>query len=390
MHRRLSTLLLILIVTLLFSSLIVKGSCDLLASWNFSSDTIETVPSGWTEDHPSNNFFRAKLDGVNMIANVNHTSGNATTSVNWSSFSAISTSNTSTINFDYCPNITNTYDYIIIHKASAHVNEGIFLSFHTNKFYYYSAGAWQQILASITVGAWLHIYIYNIDFSVGTGRFDLNVNGTKYVTRGGFAASQTSLGYINLEGGGGETTRDLFDNIVITNNIVWHDVKFNYMLQIKQYSNIMANYQLHTEQYSNILSNFMLHTEQFSNIISNFMLQTKGFHDVLSNFMLQCLGLSWHNIVFEILFYGNTTLFTGGLLDENFILLIILMLVCIALCIKRIPLIGFIFGFITFFLCVSNLVFDTNIPSNPTISILVALIGVITIILNTLKFRERK
>ncbi len=196
----------------------------------------------------------------------------------------------------------------------------------------------------------------------------------------------------NASSGTSTTSAVYWTGCIATFKIIpstWHDITFNYMFHTKQYSDITFNYQLHTEQYSDIPSNFMLHTQQFSNIIFNFMLHVGEYHNIFSNFMLQTLGI-WHNIAFEILFYGNATLFTGGLLDENFILLILLLILCIVLCMKRIPIIGIIFGFITFFLCVTILVKDTDIPTNPEISILIALIGIITILLNVLKFREQK
>jgi hypothetical protein len=386
LHRRLSTILLVSLICIILLSSIAY--CDLLASWNFSGDTVETVPLGWTEDHPSNNYFRAKLDGSNMIANLNHTNANVTTSVNYSSFTAITTSNTSTITFDIKPLSTYDYDYIVFHNHKTHATEGIFLSFHSGAFEYYN-GAWQIIIDPFTVGQWYHVYIYNIDLT--NQKFDLDLNGTNKFKRGGMGGTVSSIGYVTLEGGGNEIVNDDFDNIVITNSIGWHNpILFNYDIHTEQYSNILLNYQIHTKQYSNILSNFMLHTEQFSNIISNFMLQTKGFHDIFSNFMIFTSGLFWHHIGSETLIYGNATLFTGGLLDENFVLLIILLIICIVLCAKRIPIIGVLMGLITFFICVTIIVFDTDIPANPTISILVALIGVVTIMLNVLKFRETK
>lgn len=179
----------------------------------------------------------------------------------------------------------------------------------------------------------------------------------------------------------------------------WHEVKATYYLHTKQYSNIYSTELLHTKQYSSIYSDFSLHTKQHSEIFYSFLLQTQQYHDItfgislhtkqyseiFYNFILNAGAKLWHDI--SSIVYLQTY-FGGALLNENFILAIVLLILCVFLCIKRIPLIGFIVGIMTMFISVTIFINDVDLPANPVFSVMIGLIGILTILLNALKFRE--
>lgn len=68
---------------------------------------------------------------------------------------------------------------------------------------------------------------------------------------------------------------------------------------------------------------------------------------------------------------------------ENFILLIVLMVINLILCIKRVPIVNIIFGLMTFFIV--TMVFLSDIELNIYVVLFSAIMGVFSLILGALE-----
>lgn len=103
--------------------------------------------------------------------------------------------------------------------------------------------------------------------------------------------------------------------------------------------------------------------------------------------ILNLYGLMSFNLVCQLISYIPDFTVTGGTLSGTFIVLIIMLIVCIILMIKRVPLISFVVGIFTMFMAIWS-VNDTTIPFSPIFNVMMCLVGVLCMLINVLDMRK--
>lgn len=78
-----------------------------------------------------------------------------------------------------------------------------------------------------------------------------------------------------------------------------------------------------------------------------------------------------------------------ALLDGNFILAIIILMLCLIMCFKRVPIVGVPIALVSIFLCLGVFLEDTAIPANPFFTVLVAVIALGALFANSLEIKGR-
>lgn len=77
------------------------------------------------------------------------------------------------------------------------------------------------------------------------------------------------------------------------------------------------------------------------------------------------------------------------ILDGNFILLVILLMINLLLCAKRIPIVAFPLTILSMALCMIVFIQDTNIPANPYTTLLLGIVAVCALVANALRVNQR-
>jgi hypothetical protein len=76
--------------------------------------------------------------------------------------------------------------------------------------------------------------------------------------------------------------------------------------------------------------------------------------------------------------------------EANFIFALILLIINLVMCYKKIPIIGVPISILTWFLCAFIFIGDSNIPANPYFTLLLGLIATGSIIINASIVRGNK
>lgn len=77
------------------------------------------------------------------------------------------------------------------------------------------------------------------------------------------------------------------------------------------------------------------------------------------------------------------------IVEGNLILSIILLFICLIMCYKRVPIAGIPIGIVTIFLCTTVWLFDSDLPTNPYYTLIIAIVALASIFSNALEVRRR-
>lgn len=74
---------------------------------------------------------------------------------------------------------------------------------------------------------------------------------------------------------------------------------------------------------------------------------------------------------------------------ETFILAVILMIICLLMCWKPVPIVGIPIALVTLFLSMSVFFQDETLPANPYFTLIIAVVAIGSILVNALKYNSK-